>query len=168
MRTLISLFLLLASIEYQLKAQPISNDTVVCFIDTAKCYVRFRINPYERETSYHWHVSIKGHYYDISLPRYKDFASIVFDYYDVRNVNRSIFKEPFQIKVLKSSLANRFIFATDEWINQQTDSEILGKKIGFYPFSKYNFIVFKHDFEKSTNDSVIMHRVQIGYNSVEE
>lgn len=156
------------SAGFDLKAQPISNDTVVCFIDTAKCFVRYRTKPYERDTSCHWQVSIKGHYYDINNPRHKDFACIVFNSNNLRNVHGPNFKGPFRIKVSKSSLKNRFIFATEEWINQQTDSRTLGNKIGFSPNSKYNFLVFKHDFEESKNDSVVMHRVQIGYSQVEE
>jgi len=167
-RKLIIVFFLLMYVSFNLKAQPITNDTVVCFIDTAKTYVQYRTNPFERDPSCHWLVSIKGHYYDISKPHEKDFASIVFWADNMRNVHGPNFKGPFLIKVPKGSLKKRFIFATEEWINQQTDLQTLGLKIGFYPFSKYNFIVFKHDFDESKNDSVVMHRVQIGYSEVQE
>lgn len=168
MRTAIIVVFLMICVGFNLKAQPITNDTVVCFIDTAKAYVQYRINPFERDSSCRWQVCITGHYYDVSKPQYKDFASIGFKADNMRNVHGSNFKGPFQIKVSKSSLKKRFIFATEEWINQQTDFQTLRRKIGSYPFSKYNFIVFKHDFDESENDSVIMHRVQIGYSEVED
>ena len=155
-------------VGFNLQSQPITNDTVVCFIDRAKCYVQYRTNPFEKNPSCRWQVSIKGHYYDISKPQYKDFAYVGFEADNLHNVYGSNFKGPFQIEVSKGSLKKRFIFATEEWINQQTDMQTLGNKIGFFPFSKYNFIVFKHDFDESKNDSVVMHRVQIGYSEVQE
>ncbi len=155
-------------VGYNLKAQPITKDTVVCFIDTAKTYIQYRTNPFERDSSCRWQVSIKGHYYDISKPQHKDFACIVFAADSLRNVYGANFQGPFQIKVPKESLKKRFIFATDEWINQQTDFKMLRREIGFFPRDKYNFLIFKHDFEESKSDSVIMHRVQIGYCQVED
>lgn len=154
-------------VGFNLKAQHITKDTVVCFIDTAKTYLQYRTNPFERDPSCRWQVSIKGHYYDISKPQHKDFACIAFTADSLRNIHGPNFQGPFQIKVPKESLKKRFIFATDEWINQQTDFRTLGLRIGFNRFSQYNFVVFKHEFEESKSDSVIMHRVQIGYCQVE-
>jgi len=168
-RSIILLFIFIIS-ECGLKGQPLSKDTVVCIIDTTKYYVTYKVNPFAvREPKYHWQVSIKGHYYDLSKPNYKDFAGIVFDSDElsIRNIYESNFKGPFSIKVPKNVINKRFILANDEWINQQTELRILGNKIGRFPFSKCNFIVFKQDFENVRNDSVIMHRVQLGYNEVE-
>ena len=50
---------------YSLEAQPISNDTVICIVDTTESYVEFRENPFkEKNENYHWQVTIKGNYYN--------------------------------------------------------------------------------------------------------
>lgn len=162
------ILLLLACFAINSKGQPISNDTVVCFIDTTLNYVNYRKNPHERDPSCLWQVSIKGHYYDISLPHHKDFSSIVFNANDLSNVHGPNFKGPFRLKVPKNELKTRYILVTDEWINQQTNFSALFKKIGSTPFSKYNYIIFKQEYDNSKNDSVTMHRVVLGYSEVEE
>jgi hypothetical protein len=68
------------------EAQPVSNDTVVCIIDTTKCYVKYKENPFaDRIPMFHWQVSIQGHYYNIDQPTDKDFACIGFDAENFRN-----------------------------------------------------------------------------------
>jgi len=152
------------SLAFDMKGQPISTDTVVCIIDTTKCYVKYSINPFaSRYPKIHWKVSIEGHYYDVIKPLSKNFACIVFIADDLRNIHGTGFKGPFSIKVPKEMIIKHFVLANEEWINQQTDLQVLGRKIGRYPSYKYNFLVFKQDFENSKNDSVTMHRVQIGY-----
>lgn len=45
-------------------------------------------------------------------------------------------------------------------MDSQANSLSSIEKVGFAPFDKYNFIVFKQDME---NDSVVIHHVQVGY-----
>lgn len=63
----------------------------------------------------------------------------------------------------KEKIKDRFIVETDEWINKQTSMQTLWRRIGFFPRDKYNFIVFKQDFDNAKTDSVTMHRVSVGY-----
>jgi hypothetical protein len=147
------------------EAQPVSNDTVVCIIDTTKSYVSYRKNLFAyRNPEFHWQVSIKGHYYDIDQSADKDFASIGFDANDFENMG-NVFEKPYEVRMSKEKIRNRFIVVADEWISQQTSMRVLGNKIGYSPSNKYNFIVFKQDFENAKSDSVTMHRVSIGYYS---
>ena len=151
-----------------LKSQPIHNDTVVCIIDTTNNYVKFASKPFpDRAPEIRWQVSIQGHYYDNESLKDKDFACVSFTAGDLRNVLPN-FKGPFQIKVLKRTIKEPYIVETDEWINKQTDQVILGKRIGYFGFSKYNFVIFKQDYENLKTDSVTMHRVTIGYNEIVE
>jgi len=57
---------------------PLTNDTIICIVDTTKCFTSFRENSFEKNPIYHWHVSIKGHYYDDKWPDDAGFASIGF------------------------------------------------------------------------------------------
>ena len=77
-------------------------------------------------------------------------------------------KEFGRKKELKSTEIKSFVLETDEWINQQTDERKLRQRIGAYPSFKYNFIIFKKDFENAENDSLTMYRVAIGYNEVQD
>ena len=161
----IAFFLLVNGV---LKSQPIHNDTVVCIIDTTNSYVKFTSKPFpDRAPEIRWQVSIQGHYYDNENIEDKDFACVSFTAGDLRNVLPH-FKGPFQIKVPKRVLKEPYIVETDEWINKQTDQVILGKRIGNFGFSKYNFVIFKQDYENLKTDSVTMHRVTIGYNEIVE
>ena len=164
MRALFITIGLIAILSLISKSQPISNDTVVCIIDTTKNYVKFIENPCaNRNPKCRWQITIKGHYYDINLPREKDFACISFSADDLFSIYVD-YKGPLQVRVLKERIKDGFIVETDDWINQQTDLHTLGIRIGSLPFSKYNFIVFKQDFDNAKTDSVIMHRVALGYN----
>ena len=169
MKKYILVLLAIIGIDFDLRAQPSTSDTVVCIIDTAKCYVKYIVNPFvDRNPKYHWQVSIKGHYYDNSRPNYKDFAYIVFNADDLRSIYESGFKGLFSIRMTKKKIVKSFVLETDEWINQQTDERKLRQRIGAYPSFKYNFIIFKKDFENAANDSVTMYRVAIGYNEVQD
>ncbi len=147
-----------------LHAQVLTDDTVVCIIDTTKNYVKFTENPIQRDDyqfPHHWQVAIDGHYYD--QRSYKDIACIVFDaglWSGVEGV------EGFPQKTVpKEGLAERYIVTHDKWINLQTSMDTLQQKIGIAPFDKYNYIIFSQDFY-SDSDSVTMHRVELGYNEV--
>ena len=151
-----------------LKSQPIHNDTVVCIVDTTNSYVKFTSKPFpDRAPEIRWQVSIQGHYYDNENLKDKDFACINFTAGDMQNVHPH-FRGPFQIKVPKRTIKEPYIVETDEWINQQTDQVILGKRIGYFGFSKNNFVIFKQDFENLETDSVTMHRVTVGYCEIVE
>jgi hypothetical protein len=159
-------FLLL--VNATLKSQPTSKDTVVCIVDTSNTYVKFTSKPFpDRAPEIRWQVSIQGHYYDNENLKDKDFACVSFHAGDMRNVPPH-FKGPFQIKVPKHIIKEPYIVETDEWINKQTDQVILGKRIGNFGFSKYNFVIFKQDYENLNTDSVTMHRVTVGYNEIVE
>jgi len=45
--------------------------------------------------------------------------------------------------------------------------QTLWRRIGFFPRDRYNYIVFKQDFDNTKTDSVIMYRVSIGYNEIQ-
>ena len=156
----IGLIILLSLVS---KSQPVSTDTVVCIINTTKYYVKYRENPFaDRNPKFHWQVSIQGHYYDIERPQNKDFACIVFNADDLSSIYPD-YKGPFRIEIQKEKIIKRFIVETEEWINKQTDSDTIGKRIKFSSRHKYNFVVFKQDFDNTKSDSVTMHRVSIGY-----
>ena len=161
----IGLIILLSLVS---KSQPVSTDTVVCIIDTTKYYVKYRENPFaDRNPKFHWQVSIQGHYYDIERPQNKDFACIVFDADDLSSIYKNDYKGPFSIKMSKEKIKDRFVVETDEWINKQTSMQTLWRRIGFFPRDRYNYIVFKQDFDNTKTDSVIMYRVSIGYNEIQ-
>lgn len=150
------------------KSQPICNDTVVCIIDTTNKYVKFIANPFpSRDPKCRWRITIEGHYYDIEKPFYKDLACIYFNADDLFSIYHD-YKGPFQIRMSKERIKDRFIVETDEWINKQTNMLTLLIRIGFFPSDKYNFIVFKQDFDNVKSDSVTIHRVALGYNEVTE
>jgi hypothetical protein len=154
---------LIAIISLVSKSQPISNDTVVCIIDTTQCYVRYKENPFApKNKKFHWQVSIQGHYYDIERPLDKDFACIVFSTDDLSSFYPEN-KGSWQIKIQKGKIKERFFVETDEWINKQTDLGTLARRIGSMPRDKCNFIVFKQDFDNAKSDSVTMQRVTVGY-----
>jgi hypothetical protein len=149
------------------KSQPIHNDTVICIIDTTNDYIKYIASPCaNRNPKCRWQITIKGHYYDIERPMDKDFACIVFDADDLRSIYKNDYKGSFSIRMSKEKIRDNYIVETDEWINKQTNMKILGERIGYYPFSKYNFVVFKQDFDNAKSDSVIMHRVSMGYNEI--
>jgi len=168
MKSIIILLTICAILSLKSKAQLLSADTVVCIIDTTRCYVMYMENPFaDKFSEFHWQVSIQGHYYDIERPKKKDFACIVF-----RQLNlKDYFPDhvgSWDIKMQKEKIKDRFIVETDEWINQQKDYRTLNTRIGFYPRHKCNFIVFKQDFDNTDNDSILMHRVTVGYNEIQD
>jgi hypothetical protein len=126
--------------------------------------VTYRENPFaHKNKKFHWQVSIKGHYYDTERPLDKDFACIVFDADDLRSIYKNDYKGPFSIKMSKEIIKSKYIVENDEWINKQTNMQTLWRRIGFFPRDKYNFIVWKQDFDNAKSDSVTMHRVTVGY-----
>lgn len=158
---------LVVAVNHLSFAQPLLKDTVICIIDTSRCFVEFRVKPLpDRAPELRWQLSIKGHYYDLTeyTKEDKDFACIVFSASSLSSVyGRGKFNGPFEVKRKKAYIKDRYIVVDEEWIHNQTDNNILRRKIGSAPFEKFNFVIFKSDFEKSENDTVIMHRVEIGY-----
>jgi hypothetical protein len=163
------IFLLLVMIySIYAESQVLTNDTVVCIIDTTKSYVEFVKNPIQRENYQppdHWQIRIDGHYYD-HVPYDKDIACIVFSagWWSGNLGNISGFPKK---RVLKKGITERFIVVDDEWINQQTSLRHLKNKLGIAPFDKYNYIIFSQDYDCEDSDSVTMHRVEIGYGEVQ-
>jgi len=147
-------------------AQPVTNDTVVCIIDTTKSYVLYQENVVEREipTPFHWQVIVEGHYYD-DRPRYKDIAGANFRaglWGGVKGVEGLPKK-----RVPKNGLKERFIVEDEEWITNQKKLHDLKMNLGVAPFHKYNYIIFSQDYYCTESDSVTMHRVEIGYGEVQ-
>jgi len=168
MKSIFIIIGLIVLLSLDSKAQLLSTDTVVCIIDTTKCYVKYRENPIvDGNSEFHWQVSIQGHYYDIEWPQKKDFACIVF-----RNINLSEYFPyqvgPWDIKMHKGKIKDRFIVENDKWINLQKDYRTLNTRIGFYPRHKCNFIVWKQDFDNVKTDLVTMHRVTVGYYEIQD
>jgi len=157
---------LVVGLNHISSAQPLSKDTVICIIDTAQCFVEFQVKPFDNAPDVRWQLSIKGHYYDLTefTKEDKDFACIVFEASSLSSVyGRGKFNGPFEVKRSKTYIKERYIVVDEEWIHNQTDNNLLRRKIGGAPFEKYNFVIFKSDFEKFKNDTVLMHRVEIGY-----
>ena len=150
-----------------LSSQVVTDDTVVCIIDTTKNYVRFKENPIVRDHQLppHWQIEIDGHYYD-HVPYDKDIAGITFRAGLWKGNVGDISGFPKK-KVLKRGLTERFIVVDDEWINQQASLNTLGRKLGYAPFSKYNYIIFSQDYDCGDSDSVTMHRVVLWFNEVQ-
>ena len=147
-------------------AQPLTDDTVICIIDTTKSYVSYIENGIVREPPlpHHWQIAIDGHYYD-HRPHDKDFACIVFEaglWGGVKGV------EGFPKKrVPKKELEKRYIVKDEEWISKQNRLHDLMIRLGVAPFDKYNYIIFSQDYYCTESDSVTMHRVEIGYSEVQ-
>ncbi len=147
-----------------LKAQPLSNDTVICLIDTTQSYVHFKVQPHApRHFHTQWQVAIDGHYYDHDSLHH-DFACIVLGSVDLKRLSRPQDQDNLELKVAKQDLIKHHQLFTEEWINQQKDLYALRKVLGITRQHKYNFLIFKQDFENIDCDSVTMHRVEIGYN----
>ena len=159
----------------KITAQPLTNDTVVCIIDTAQSCVSYRAYPFApKDSTTRWQIAIKGHYYDYDTPdfpysQYKDFACIVFEAGYLGGIYTKAEQAliPLQVKVAKAGLEKRYATANEEWINKQTDlGKALMPRLGYIPADKYNFVIFKQDYENTDSDSVTMYRVQIGYSQV--
>jgi len=147
-------------------AQPVTNDTVVCIIDTTKSYVHYQENVVERKmpTPFHWQIVIDGHYYD-QLPYFKDVAGANFRaglWGGVKGVEGFPKK-----KVPKKGLKKRYVVEDDEWITRQENLPNLKNRLGIAPFDKYNYIIFSQDYYCTESDSVTMHRVEIGFGEVQ-
>lgn len=145
----------------QKEIQTISNDTIVCIVDTTLSYVT-----YAKDTAKNgaicWQVNIKGHYYDTVYKdeEWRNYAGVSFN----RDFPKWITR-PYEIKILKNSLQKRFKVYTDDWINQQLDLDEIGKKIGYRP-SNYNYIVFKQDLKNKCSKYVILYKCIISYGTI--
>ena len=164
MKQVIFIFGLILAFIVNAKSQPISNDTVICIIDTTHSYVTYKKNPFaDRDPKYHWQISIRGHFYDINEADHKELACISFNADDLRNIYHKDYGGPMIIEIPKKKIANGFTVKTDQWINEQINLNTLKEEIGAFPFSKYNFVVFKQDLDNPSSDSVPLYRVQVGY-----
>lgn len=144
---------------------PITNDTIICIVDTSNHFTTHRLNPVKRDTCPHWAISIQGSYYD-HLSRYNaDFACIVLK---TSFMGNSWVKDPLSFETNIDSIEERFIVVTDEWLYNQKNLQTIMKKIGFAPWAKYNYIIFIDDIENSKNGNVTVYRVLAGYNEFQE
>jgi len=66
----------------------------------------------------------------------------------------------------KRKIKDLFIVENDEWINQQKNYFTLKTRIGFLPWAKFNFIIWKQDFDNAKDDSITLHRVTVIYNEI--
>jgi len=164
-RLMIFTSILALAASSQLNAQPLTNDTVVCIIDTTKNYVTYDGSLFPNHVMARpWLISIDGHYYDDKS--YGDFAGIALVGDSLKNVYGKFGLDPgpLQVKVAKAYIAASCVTLSEDWINQQTDFQGLKRTLGYGPSSKYNFVVFKQDYDNSETDSVLMQRVWVGYN----
>lgn len=157
-------FLAIASVAVAQNIKPLHNDTIVCIVDTSNYFTSYTENPYKKLQYFHWLVGIKGHYYDHKSPEDADFALIGFST-DFRKYITS--KDSLKIEVPLNSLEERFTVVTDLWLNEQKSLNTIHEIVGFAPWIKYNFIIFKSEIESSTNGKVFMYRVLVGYNEVQ-
>lgn len=150
---------------YNLHAQsiPITNDTIICIVDTTKSYVAFIENPIERISEYHWRVIIKSHYYDKN-PKEKNNAEISFS---TAFRGSSWVKEPFVIPIEMKDIKERFTVVTDKYLNERKSLHKLKMKVGIATWDNYNFLIFKQDVENSKEGVVNAHRVLVGYGEVQ-
>jgi len=167
MRNLIFLFMAM-TLCMKIESQPLSNDTVVCIIDTTKSYVEFKVNPIVKNFQLpdHWQISVDGHYYD-HVPFFKDFACITFRAGLWKAAGTNDLEGFPQKNIPINEFSERYFVVDDEWINQQTSLRHLKNKLGIAPFDKYNYIIFSQDYDCADSDSVTMHRVEIGYSEVQ-
>jgi hypothetical protein len=145
---------------------PITNDTVVCILDTTKSYVKFKENPIRKENHpvpYHWQVEIEGSYYNGKS--YEEVAGFAFRAGLWGGVHVDG-KFP-QKKLLKKEISERFNLFHDEWIHNENSLDSLGRNIGYTPFSKYNYIIFSQDYNCEDSDTVTMHRVEVLHGEVQ-
>lgn len=165
MRTIVLILNLLFFGVKSVSAQeelPLNNDTIICIVDTTNCFTSFRENPFEKNHSKHWQVSIVGHYYDNTED--EDFAMIVFGT-DFRN--NSWAKGDSVIFIPVSDVEENYTVVTDAWLNQQYYLSYITDKVGYTLWSNYNYLIFKQDLINSKDGFVPAHRVLYGYSEIQ-
>lgn len=140
--------------------KPITNDTIICVIDTTNAFTKVELNTVKNDLNFHGEIIIQGNYYG-----YDDFACIVLT---TNFVNNSWVKGPLSFEIDIDKIEKLFPVATDKWINQQKDLWTIKKKIGSTPWHKYNYVIFKEDILNSKDDTVKAYRVLIQYNEILE
>jgi hypothetical protein len=143
---------------------PIDNDTVVIIIDTTHTYVEFirGDSDYKAKGNPTWNIGIKGHYFDKSFPSDAELARVDISYFDYPF---EFVTSPYTFEISRKQLFCRFDCVGDSWMHEQTDQDILQKRVAYLDYDRYNFAVFKDDL---INDTVTMYRVLVNYNIIVE
>ena len=138
------------------RGSTLSYDTTFVLIDTTECYV---------ETIYHSYKGIRNQLFTIRIDNKNQTG------YEQgvkwTNFNSSAGHEFYNTPTLKvaiKDLGNHYFVATDKQINNLNHQ--LQGNIGVVHWDKYNYLIFKDDFE-SASDSVVAYRVSIFYATVE-
>lgn len=146
--------------------QPYFKDTIVVVVDTTQQLVEIKKKKFSSGyPENHWQVNVKGHYYDIEYPQYKDSACIILSSNDLATIFPD-FNDSLKIQIQKKYLC-RFTLYSDKWLNEQTNLGVLYKKIGAGVISHYNFLIFKQDLEDKNKDTVTLYRVTVGFNEIQ-
>ncbi len=139
-------------------SQVLSNDTVICVIDTTKTYTEYDSFLYSPDTimKESFNITIWGEFFwsensNKSIPRI-----LLFD--GARYRKKYVKGNPV-IVVAKDLLDERYTVVDDYWIQSQKNLEVIMDKIGVAPWSKYNYIAFSQDYCNTESDSITLYRV---------
>ena len=163
-KVVIFIVFIFTTVTFVNSQRPLTNDTIICIVDTTQSFTTYTDNPYKKAKNAHWNVAVKGHYYDDESPKDADFATIVFS---TNFTDHSYVKGPKTIIIPVKGMEERFTVVTDKWLNEQKDLYKMGDFVGHHHFSKYNFLIFKQDLKSSKDGKVKAYRVLIGYNEIQ-
>jgi len=141
-----------------LYAQPQTNDTIICIVDTTNTYVNFTKNPEKRIKKEHWSVNIDCHYYD-NIPEEAELAGVSLSNLLSGDVNKA---EALDIRIPVKGMQDRFQVITDSWINEQKSLSDLKWKIGIAVWHKTNYLIFNQDLLNNCGE-VKAYRVRFMY-----
>ena len=139
-------------------SQVLSNDTVICIIDTTKGYTEYDSFLYSTDTitTESFDITIWGEFL-MSENSNKSIPRIIF--IDGNQYRKKYVKGNPVIVVAKDLIDERYTVVDDHWIQSQKNLEVITDKIGSLPFSKYNYITFSQDYYNTESDSIILYRV---------
>ena len=159
MKTLFLISLLFSTlISYSQQVQVLSNDTVICVIDTTKSYTEYDSFLYSTDTTMteSFDITIWGEFF-MSENSNKSIPRIFF--FDGTQYRKRYVKGNPAIVVARDLLDERYTVVDDHWIQSQKNLEVIMDKIGVAPFSKYNYITFSQDYYNTESDSITLYRV---------
>ncbi len=156
MKTLFLISLLFSTLTSY--SQVLSNDTVICVIDTTKSYTEYDSFLYSTDTTIteSFDITIWGEFF-MSENSNKSIPRIFF--IDGTQYRKKYVKENPVIVVARDLLDERYTVVDDHWIQSQKNLEVITDKIGSLPFSKYNYITFSQDYCNTESDSITLYRV---------
>ncbi|NPA36953.1 MAG: hypothetical protein GXO47_08905 [Chlorobi bacterium] len=143
---------------------PFSKDTVVLVVDTSSASVSYKNFYFDNKGNFRGVICLKGNYYNKKLHENKNFPGIcvgTFENSQERELNKTS-----KISIPASMVSN-YDIVDIEWISKQTDLHKIKKRLGYTPWSKNNFIIFKNDL-CNTCRYVNLYRVTVSYAEITE